>query len=127
MSRRPPAPCEPRRRLLADVGRASAEHLVQERRKDLVAQFRQYLQQRAVEQLLLPVAPELTYRRIRELDHVIWPAKHGDQRRGLHEQRVEQSLLEFRLFARDPLTFAQFGIGVGVCCSVSTSVLVPNQ
>ena len=59
------------------------------------------------------MSPDFAHRRISELDHVIWPAKYGDQRGCLHEQRVEQSLLEFRVFPCEALTFTKFGIGIG--------------
>jgi hypothetical protein len=41
---------------------------------------------------------------------VIRPAKYGDQRGRLHEQRIEKPFLQFRLVPRELLTLAQLRI-----------------
>ena len=44
---------------------------------------------------------------------MIGAAKHRDERRRLHEERVQEALLKLRLLPRHLLTLAKKGVGFG--------------
>ena len=82
-------------------------HIGEQGPKHLVAKFRHHLEERTIENGFFGLGPDLADRGVREFDDVIRPFQDGDQRRRLHEQRVQQPLLEFRLFARQLFALPQ--------------------
>src|SRR6185436_11003886 len=79
---------------LADMEPSCPVDLVEQRSKALAEKLRQDVEERAIDQRLLCMAPDLAHRRIGELDGVIGSAKHRDERRGLHEEGVQEALLQ---------------------------------